>query len=56
MSDMSKAVSDIKQAAEQVDSQQIDNNLKNTSHSNTAEELSEEERTPFIEDELRTDK
>lgn len=56
MSDTNNDVSDVKKAAEQVDTQQIDKNLNNTSQTNTAENLSEEEQTPFIEEDLRTDK
>ncbi|WP_178379339.1 MULTISPECIES: hypothetical protein [unclassified Psychrobacter] len=56
MSDTNNDVSDVKKAAEQVDSQQIDKNLNNTNQTNTAEDLSEKEQTPFIEENLRTDK
>lgn len=48
--------SDVKKAAEQADSQQIDKNLQETKEVDVPEELSEEEQTPFIEDDLRTDK
>lgn len=56
MSDTNNDVSDIKKAAEQVDTQQIDKNLNNASQNNTTENLSEEEQTPFIKEDLRTDK
>ncbi len=53
--------SDVKKAAEKADSQQIEKNLvANKSEGNkkvdTPEQLSEEEQTSFIEDDLRTDK
>lgn len=56
MSDTNNDVSDVKKAAEQVDSQQIDKNLNNINQINTAENLSEEEQTSFIKEDLRTDK
>ena len=53
--------SDVKKAAEKADSKQIEKNLAaNKSEGNkkadTPEQLSEEEQTSFIEDDLRTDK
>ena len=56
-----KNVSDIKKAAEHADSEQIEKNLNDnmvTEHKQvkTPEALSEDEKTPFIDDDLRTDK
>lgn len=48
--------SDVKKAAEQADSQQIEKNLQGTTEVDAPEDLSEEEQTSFIEDDLRTDK
>ena len=48
--------SDIQAAAEQADNQQISQNLKNDKKVDAPQPLSEEERTSFIQDDLRTDK
>jgi len=56
MSTTNNDSSDIKQAAENADSKQIAQNLKSDKKVDTPESLSEEEKTSFIEDELRTDK
>lgn len=48
--------SDIKKAAEQADSQQIEKNLENGKPIYAPESLTEEEQTSFINDDLRTDK
>ncbi|MEK6219290.1 MAG: hypothetical protein N2B01_00180 [Psychrobacter cryohalolentis] len=48
--------SDIKKAAEQADSQQIEKNLENGKPVDAPELLTEEEQTSFINDDLRTDK
>ena len=48
--------SDIKKAAEQADSQQIEKNLENGKSVDAPELLTEEEQTSFINDDLRTDK
>ncbi len=56
MSNTNSDSSDINKAATQVDSQKIANNLEENKEVNTPEPLSEEEQTPFIEDDLRTDK
>ncbi len=61
MSDTQKDTSDIKAAAEQTDSQQIEKNLENNKAEDskkvdTPKELTEEEQTSFINDDLRTDK
>ena len=61
MSDTQKDTSDIKAAAEQTDSQQIEKNLENNTAEDskkvdTPKKLTEEEQTSFINDDLRTDK
>ena len=48
--------SDIKKAAGQADSQKIEQNLQNGKPVDVPVSLTEEEKTPFIDDELRTDK
>lgn len=48
--------SDIKQAAEQVNGQEVEKNLAENKKAYAPESLSEEEQTPFIDDDLRTDK
>ncbi len=54
--DTSDTKSDIKKAAEQADSQKIQQNLKEEKRVDAPEQLSEEEQTAFIEEDLRTDK
>lgn len=56
MSNINSDTSDIQQAAEQVDPQQIEKNLNENKKAGTPEVLSEKEDTPFINEELRTDK
>ncbi|MGP5436076.1 hypothetical protein [Psychrobacter alimentarius] len=56
MSNTNNDSSDIDKAAAQADSQKIADNLEETKEVNKPESLSEEEQTPFIEDDLRTDK
>lgn len=56
MSNTNNDTSDIKKAAEQADSQQIEKNLQENKPVDAPEKLSEEEQTFFINDELRTDK
>ena len=56
MSQVNSDTSDIKKAAEQADSQQIEQNLQNGKPVDVPVSLTEEETTPFIDDELRTDK
>ncbi|MGO2277183.1 MULTISPECIES: hypothetical protein [unclassified Psychrobacter] len=48
--------SNIKQAAEQVNGQEVENNLAENKKVDVPESLNEEEQTPFIDDDLRTDK
>lgn len=48
--------SDIKKAAEQANGQEIEKNLEHKKTADAPESLNPEERTPFIDDELRTDK
>ncbi|MGP9688118.1 hypothetical protein ACT3TH_03055 [Psychrobacter sp. AOP22-C1-C5] len=56
MSDTNNDSSDVKKAAEQVDNAQIEKNLEEKKEIDAPEQLSEEEQTPFIDDDLRTDK
>jgi len=56
MSTINNDNSDVKQAAEQVNGQEVENNLAETKKANVPESLNEEEQTPFIDDDLRTDK
>lgn len=56
MSNTNNDTSDIKKAAEQADGQKIEQNLEDNKQVDAPEQLSEEEQTPFIDDELRTDK
>ena len=56
MSSTNNDTSDIKRAAEQADSQKIERNLQENKPVDAPEELSKEEQTSFIDDDLRTDK
>jgi hypothetical protein len=56
MSNTNNDTSDIKKAANQADDQQIEKNLNEDKKVDAPEELSKEEQTSFIDDELRTDK
>ena len=56
MSQVNSDTSDIKKTAEQADSQKIEQNLQNGKPVDVPASLTEEEKTPFIDDELRTDK
>ena len=56
MSDTNNDNSDIKKAADQTDSQQIKKNLEDGKPVDVPESLTEEEKTSFINDDLRTDK
>ena len=47
--------SDIKNAADNVDVEQLDKNLHKDKSDNEAEDLKGEEQTPFIDKSLRTD-
>lgn len=47
--------SDIKNAADNVDVEQLDKNLHKDKSDNEAEDLKAEEQTPFIDKSLRTD-
>lgn len=51
-----KDVSDIKAAADNANVTEIQNNLQQTKPVDTAEALTTEQKTPFINDTLRTDK
>ena len=48
--------SDLQQAAEQADASQVAKNLANDKSSGTPEKLSEDEKTPFMDEKSRTDK
>lgn len=54
--DNARDASNIRNAAEQVDGQQVEQNLEGDKNANAPEQLSEEEQTSFIQDDLRTDK
>ncbi len=56
MSTTADDTSDIKKAAEQANGQEIEKNLKNDKKVGEPETLNEEEKTSFIDDDLRTDK
>ncbi|MEN6669128.1 hypothetical protein AAJP47_02010 [Psychrobacter sp. B38] len=48
--------SDVKKAVDHANGEQIEKNLEENKQVDAPEPLSEEEETPFIEDDLRTDK
>ena len=48
--------SELQQAAENVDANQIKENLEQNKSSDAPEPLSEDEKTPFMDDKSRTDK
>lgn len=52
----SNVKSEVKQAAEQADSEQIKKNLADEQDAKTPENLTDEQKTPFIDDTARTDK
>ena len=56
MSNTNNDTSDIKQAAEHADGQQIEKNLQDRKEVDVPEALTKEEETPFIDETLRTDK
>ncbi len=56
MSNTNNDTSDIKQAAENADGQQIEKNLQDRKEVDVPEVLTKEEETPFIDETLRTDK
>ncbi len=56
MSNTNNDTSDIKQAAEHADRQQIEKNLQDRKEVDVPEVLTKEEETPFIDETLRTDK
>ena len=56
MSNANNDTSDIKQAAEHADGQQIEKNLQDRKEVDVPEVLTKEEETPFIDETLRTDK
>lgn len=56
MSNTNHDTSDVKKAAEQADSQEIEKNLDENKKVDAPEDLSQKEQTSFIDDDLRTDK
>lgn len=56
MSNTNHDTSDVKKAAEQADSQEIEKNLDENKKVDAPEDVSEKEQTSFIDDDLRTDK
>lgn len=56
MSDTTADTSDIKQAADHVDVQDIKINLQDSQSEQQPQHLEEEETVPFIDENLRTDK
>ena len=56
MSAADNHTSDIKKAAEQANAEQIEKNLTDKQDPKTPESLTEEQKTPFINDDIRTDK
>lgn len=56
MSATNNDTSDIKQAAEHVDTQQIVKNLEDNKQTDVPESLTKEQQTSFIDEEVRTDK
>ncbi|WP_170231076.1 hypothetical protein [Psychrobacter frigidicola] len=55
MSTNNDDTSDIKQAADNVNVQQIEKNLQDKKQTDKPEPLTEEQATPFIDAEVRTD-
>lgn len=56
MSNTNNDTSDIKKAAENVDAQQIEKNLQDNKQIDAPESLTKEQQTPFIDEDVRTDK
>ena len=56
MSAADNHTSDIKQAADHADTEQIEKNLTDKQDPKAPESLTEEQKTPFINDDIRTDK
>lgn len=48
--------SDIKKAAEKADAQQIEKNLQDDKSVDVPESLTEDQKTPYIDEQARTDK
>ncbi len=48
--------SEVRKAAQQADVDQIEKNLDDKNDTGTPENLNDQEKTPFIDDSLRTDK
>lgn len=56
MSNTNDNKSDLQQAANQADAEKIKKNLQQDKSSETPESLAENEETPFMDDQSRTDK
>lgn len=56
MSDTNNDTSDVKNAAEHVDVEEISSNLQGSKANQQPENLTEKQETPFIDDDVRTDK
>lgn len=56
MSTTDNNTSDVKQAAKNADAQQIEKNLQDKKQSDAPEQLTEEQKTSFIDEDVRTDK
>ena len=56
MSDTNSDTSDIKDAADNTDVQQIEKNLQHNKKTDEPEALTKAQKTPFIDEDTRTDK
>lgn len=56
MSTTNNDTSDVKQAAEQVNVQEMEKNLQDDKQVDAPESLTEQEKTSFIDEDVRTDK
>lgn len=56
MSNPNDNKSDLQQAVDKADAEQIDKNLQQDKSANTPDNLSENEKTSFIDEQSRTDK
>ncbi len=56
MSNSNENKSDLQQAAENVDTSEIEKNLDHDKKSDAPEQLLDDEKTPFMDDKSRTDK
>ena len=56
MSTTNNDTSDIKKAADNADVQQIEQNLQDNKQADAPESLTDAQKTPFIDEDVRTDK